>query len=252
MPAAASCRAGSPRRGTPQVPLHVGWKQVDEPPASSLPRSSRVRRSSRPLASDRGLGTCQSIHVSPPCTALGLELHKKNTQSDLKFTESTHKPSALTLPFPSMSYRGWLAAEVLLVPGSPVGGQEEEEFPIGAWFPPGGGGDGCLQRAEWAVRLDTMRAAASTGATPVRWTVKCFQQVRPNGAVVEWIFPGPGARVKHGGTGLAPRPGARDRVGRRAPAGPGRAGKVRFMANPVQHQATCRWTWARSKFIGDS
>ena len=36
-----------------------------------------------------------------------------------------------------MSYRGWLLAAVLFLASSgPVGGQDEE-FPIGAWFPGG-------------------------------------------------------------------------------------------------------------------
>ena len=35
-----------------------------------------------------------------------------------------------------MSYRGRLLAAVLLASSGPVGGQDEE-FPIGAWFPGG-------------------------------------------------------------------------------------------------------------------
>ena len=57
-----------------------------------------------------------------------------------------------------MSYRGWLLAAVLLVSGGPLGAQGE--FPIGAWFP---GvieieGDEEAEEAEWATRLDSVRA----------------------------------------------------------------------------------------------
>ena len=79
--------------------------------------------------------------------------------------------------------------------------------------------------------LNSKRGDEVTGATPVRWTVKCFRQVGPNGAVVEWEYPSPGARVEHG----APvgRPGPVREPGwagehRLAPGGPGRD---RFMAN---------------------
>ena len=58
-----------------------------------------------------------------------------------------------------MNFRRWLLAAVLLVSGGPVGGQEEE-FPIGAWFP---GmieikGDEEAEEAEWATRLDSVKA----------------------------------------------------------------------------------------------
>ena len=60
-----------------------------------------------------------------------------------------------------MSYRGRLLAAVLLASSGPVGGQDEE-FPIGAWFP-GGLSDvfphpNSPRSTQWAALLDTVRA----------------------------------------------------------------------------------------------
>ena len=89
------------------------------------------------------------------------------------------------------------------------------------------------------------------GATPLRWRVKCFRQVRPIEAVVKWWSPAQslgGVR----GSGLAPRLGARDRVSGWTPARPGggqgRHGSGGFTAIRP-HQATRRSKFIHRRFV---
>ena len=146
---------------------------------------------------------------------------------------SARNPSRMTNPLSSKSRS---CAGVIAMAMADLRGGAESAVAVAPGQPNGVAGSRSPQLTRAGPPPHTKGAAkrmrrSKCGATPVRWTVKCLRQVRPNGAVVEWEYPGPGARVEHGGTGLAPWPGARDRVGRRAPAGAGRAGKVRFLTN---------------------
>ena len=61
-----------------------------------------------------------------------------------------------------MNFRVWFLVAVLLVPVGPLGAQEE--FPIGAWFPGMTEGDD----AQWAARLDSVRAAGFNTVHAIR------------------------------------------------------------------------------------